>query len=429
MADDWETYFSNIYLFLTESQRQYGICNAEYADYTLEQLEYIESLIGNNIPMHLVLSSREAYLALELSLDYLDVLVLKLQKKRRRVELGLIVEPSTVISDADLIGFIRDMQATSPHIGQTLVMGRLRSMGFKVTRERVRNALRHSNPFRSALRWPGVLTHRRPYSVPGPNSLWHIDGHHKLIRWRFVTHAGIDGYSRLIVYIKCSTNNSANTVLQEFTKAVCKYHLPSRVRSDQGTENLLVAQYMLENRGANRGSIITGPSVHNQRIERLWRDVFSGVIKVFYRLFYFMEEQLLLDPNNEQHLYALHYIYVPRINRALDEFKESWNHHQIRTAHHKSPHQLFVSGLILMRHSDRVPSDFFDEVDELYGVDDEGPEPIGNEGNINIPRVNFQLSPENMESLHLLIDPCQVSDNYGIDLYEQTIAFIQQNVQ
>ena len=23
---------------------------------------------------------------------------------------------------------------------------------------------------------------RRQYSVPGPNSLWHIDGHHKLIR-------------------------------------------------------------------------------------------------------------------------------------------------------------------------------------------------------------------------------------------------------
>lgn len=93
---------------------------------------------------------------------------------RRRVELGLIVEPSTHISDADLIGIILDIQTTSPHCGQILVMGRLRSMGFRVTRERVRNALQHSNPFRSALRWPGVLTHRRPYSVPGPNSLWHI---------------------------------------------------------------------------------------------------------------------------------------------------------------------------------------------------------------------------------------------------------------
>ena len=138
-----------------------------------------------------------------------------------------------------------------------------------------------------------------------------------MIRWRFVTHAGIDGYSRLIVYLRCSTNNCATTVLQEFTKAVYKYNLPSRVQSDQGTENILVAQYILENRGVNRGSIIAGSSVHNQRIERLWRDVFSGVIKLFYRLFYFLEEQQLLDPNDEKHLYALHYIFGPRINGII----------------------------------------------------------------------------------------------------------------
>ena len=29
-------------------------------------------------------------------------------------------------------------------------------------------------------------------------TIWHIDGNHKLIRWRFVVHRGIDGYSRMI---------------------------------------------------------------------------------------------------------------------------------------------------------------------------------------------------------------------------------------
>ena len=248
-----------------------------------------------------------------------------------------------------------------------------------------------------------------------------------MIRWRFVTHAGIDGYSRLIVYLRCSTNNCATTVLQEFTKAVYKYNLPSRVRSDQGTENILVAQYMLENRGVNRGSIIAGSSVHNQRIERLWRDVFSGVIKLFYRIFYFLEEQQLLDPNDEKHLYALHYIFGPRINRALDEFKESWNHHCIRTANHKSPHQLFVSGLIILRHSNKIANDFFEEVDDAYGIDEDGPEPTEN-GNVAIPRVNFQLSPLSTEQLHLLINPLQASESYGIDLYEQTVNFVNSHV-
>ena len=77
------------------------------------------------------------------------------------------------------------------------------------------------------------------------------------MRWRLVTHCGVDGYSRLIVFIKCSTNNLASTVLKCFTEAVQKYGLPSRVRTDQGRENILVAQYQLEHRGRDRGSIIT----------------------------------------------------------------------------------------------------------------------------------------------------------------------------
>ena len=95
-----------------------------------------------------------------------------------------------------------------------------------------------------------------------------------------VVHGGIDGFSRLIVYLRCSTNNRAPTVLSAFQTAVNRFGLPSRVRSDRGGENRLVSLYMLSHplRGPGRGSFITGRSVHNQRIERLWRDYFYQVI-------------------------------------------------------------------------------------------------------------------------------------------------------
>lgn len=88
-----------------------------------------------------------------------------------------------------------------------------------------------------------------------------------------MTHGGIDGYSRIVVYLECGSNNKARTVYDLFLKAVQQYGLPSRVRSDQGRENYLIAVHMLQHRGIERNSMITGSSTHNQRIERFWRNM------------------------------------------------------------------------------------------------------------------------------------------------------------
>ena len=97
----------------------------------------------------------------------------------------------------------------------------------------------------------------------------HLDGNHKLIRWRLVIHDGIDGFSHLVVFLKCSTNNKAKTVLDSFYQAIEQYRTPLKIRTDHGNENIEVARYMPEKRGVEGNSVITGKSVHNQRIELL----------------------------------------------------------------------------------------------------------------------------------------------------------------
>lgn len=194
----------------------------------------------------------------------------------------------------------------------------------------------------------------------------------------------------MIVYMKCSTYNEAATVLNAFILGVEKYGLPSRVRCDYGGENTLVTRHMVQHRGLHRNSVITGCSIHNQRIERLWRDLHSCVTSFYYRLFYFLEAHGRLEHTYHAFLYALEYVYLPRINHSIQHFVEGWNNHGIRTEHHHSPRQLFSSGVLRLQHSGLVALDFMQTVDTMYGVDSSDSPPINNPNDlINVPSIEL----------------------------------------
>ena len=107
------------------------------------------------------------------------------------------------------------------------------------------------------------------------------------------------------MYLHCSNNNQADTVLSIFREAVNVCGLPSRIRVDLGGENVDVAMFILTHplRGPGRSSVIVGKSVHNQRIERLWRDVFEGVLGFYHGLFKHLELVDALDPNDDLHIF------------------------------------------------------------------------------------------------------------------------------
>ena len=183
----------------------------------------------------------------------------------------------STISDDDLDDLIIRLRMHFRRAGIRMISGMLLRLGHRVQQVRIRQSLLRIDPVRRV--FERIRIRRRTYSVAGPNALWHHDGQHGkfiltatmcnvifniytnflgLIRWGIIIHGFIDGYSRLITGLQASSNNTAHTVLTLFLSATAVYGVPSRIRGDHGTENLLVAAWMEERRGERRGSYIWG---------------------------------------------------------------------------------------------------------------------------------------------------------------------------
>ena len=181
---------------------------------------------------------------------------------------------------------------------------------------------------------------------------------------------------------------------------------------------------MVAERGPGRGSILTGKSVHNVSVERLHTDVYSGVLSYFASIFNGLESSGLFNPDIEGHVYALHFIFIPRINRVLREFTNRWNCHPVSMAESFSPEQLFISGIFTNGYSPSSEAVNFD----LFGsgVDDEpdAPQPIEqNDYEITVPEIDIVLRDELTEFLHN-IDPLQDDGNHAVNLYLMCVQAI-----
>lgn len=322
----------------------------------------------------------------------------------------------TNITDNDLDREVERIKRMHPNDGERLMIGHLTQRNIIVPRAKLRASIHRIDPVNTALR-RSVTVRRRTYHSPGPNAVWHIDGNHKLIKWRLVIHGGIDGYSRTVVLLRCSDNNRADTVLSSFTTAVDTHGLPSRIRTDLGGENTEIWRYMVEQH-ASESAVITGASTHNERIERLWRDVYRCVGVLFADTFRKLEEDGNLDSLNEIDIYCLHYVYKARINSTLNAFIESWNNHPISTEGNLTPNQLFLHGALENNMFPQQPHGLFGQVSNTSNTPS---------NHIEVPRIVFQ--PCTVLCIQILtVNPLGPSNDFGCDIYLTAVNIIGQHL-
>jgi hypothetical protein len=145
---------------------------------------------------------------------------------------------------------------------------------------------------------PFKRTHGRNFTTPGPDSLWAIDGHHKLSRWGFEIYAAIDAYSRKIIWIYVGIDAVTSiSVAKQYMDVIRQTGvIPYRLRADRGTETPVIGDIQYELRRQTEffnGEILLeeietfpfdqaflfGTSMKNQRIESWWRHLQTGALR------------------------------------------------------------------------------------------------------------------------------------------------------
>ena len=89
------------------------------------------------------------------------------------------------ITNNELDEVVSSIARERPSMGTVLVEGVLSRSSVNVSRERIRKSLMRIDPINFVRRKHQAINRRR-YFAPGPNARWHIDGNHKLFRWRFM---------------------------------------------------------------------------------------------------------------------------------------------------------------------------------------------------------------------------------------------------
>ena len=182
---------------------------------------------------------------------------------------------------------------------------------------------------------------RRKYINCCTNYVWHIDGNDKLKPFGFCIHAGIDRFSRKILWLKVSyTNKDPIVVCQYYLDAITTLGaLLKKVRADRETENVdicSVQTFLRRNHDdslSGNSSFQYGKSVSNQRIEASWSALKRDTLQTWINYFKDLRESGVFDDSDIIHVEALRFCFYASLQEDLVDMTEYWNNSRIRKSH------------------------------------------------------------------------------------------------
>ena len=105
-----------------------------------------------------------------------------------------------------------------------------------------------------------------------------------------------------------------------------------------------------------------------------------------------MEENNLLDPLNELHLFVLHLVFLPVINEALNELVADWNNHPLSSEHNFSPVQLWQLGMSTYQRTNPNEFNELTNIDCDYGIDYDGPALLEEDDSVVVPEFDNEFT-------------------------------------
>lgn len=192
---------------------------------------------------------------------------------------------------------------------------------------------------------------RDDFVTSGPDWLWSLDGHDKLLRWGIQIYGAIDAYSRKIIWWYVGNSNKTQiSVVRQYLRAIERYgRVPNYIRTDAGTECAMLADchfafYLLHGlivEGWPDEKLLTArlndcyiqaSSTRNIRIERTWNTQGHTTTRVWIDYFNQLErpDLMLFNEGIPVDKVSICFLFMPLIREHLTDFVATHNAHRIR---------------------------------------------------------------------------------------------------